>query len=426
MLVVGGVYVDVLNEVASYPEEDSACRALSSTRRRGGNAGNSAVVLARLLAAHAPDNAVSWVGVVPSRAHPDSAFALGELARDHIDTSLLEELGAGALGHPTAFIVQSRATGSRTIVSTRNGCRELSVSAFEAALGAAEAAAADGTAGAPAWCHLEAREMPSVGEMAAAYRRARQPTAARRFLSLEVEKPHLVPAELLPVFALCDVIFLSREFLERNQAAILGDAGAAVGADAEPLALRCLRALTAQVAGCRAMWVVGWGALGAYAFDATLARPLFQPAFPPAAVVDSVGAGEREARARDARGTARAGAGRHDCRAGRAMPNSAVRARHLRRQPPPPSRRRHLHWRNALRARVRRGRGRGAALRVRGGRRKGGARRIRRARRGRHVPPRSARMSPAPHARSRVSLLRRRRPAGAMMAAAGTGRGTRP
>ncbi|KAG8460031.1 hypothetical protein KFE25_011080 [Diacronema lutheri] len=300
LLIVGGVYVDVLNEVTSYPLEDSACRALSSIRRRGGNAGNSAVVLARLLRAHADDCTVSWVGVVPSRANADSAFALAEFASDSVDTSLLEEIGGDGVGQPTSFIVLARDTGSRTIVSTRNNCRELSVEHFRAALArAAEqlSGAAAAPFGEPRWCHLECREMPSVREMAHAFRANPLPAGAS-VLSLEVEKPHMVPAELLPVFALCDAIFLSREFLERNQAAIVEAAPPAEprlgGADEleAHAAVRCLRALLAQTPGCRALWIVGWGAHGAFALDSARGTVLFQPSFPPAAVVDSVGAGD--------------------------------------------------------------------------------------------------------------------------------------
>lgn len=311
LLVCGGVYVDVLNEVAAYPQEDSACRALSSTRRRGGNAGNSAVVLARLLSVHAPDCAVSWVGVVPSKENADSAFALSEFARDNIDTSLLEEAGGLEVGQPTAFITLSRETGSRTIVSTRNGCRELSVEHFGRALALADANA-EADCREPCWCHLECREMPSVALMAQAYREhatalaPRSASARWRFLSLEVEKPHLEVASLLPLFALCDTIFISREFLERNQAQILAGGKAQSGhghpssdhgwhsgsADEGHLAVRCLRALLAQTPGCRALWMVGWGALGAFALDSLPGTCYFQPAFPPEAVVDSVGAGD--------------------------------------------------------------------------------------------------------------------------------------
>lgn len=323
LVLVGGVYVDVLNEVPTYPAEDSSCRALSSVRRRGGNAGNSCEVLARLLRAHAPACRASWMGVVPSVRDPDSSFALAALGADGVDTSLVEEVGGEGVGQPTSFITLARDTGSRTIVSTRRGCRELSPAHFARMLERADAQAAE--LGPLRWCHLECREMPAVRTMAEAFRAARGARAlggggGARVLSLEVEKPQMVPAELLPVFALCDAIFLSREFLEKNSAAILAAGGAAAaaaagaaaggaaaqrgapaaaceGAGGEPgveshLALRCLRALSAQLSGCRALWLVGWGSSGAYALDSASGEGLHQPPFPPERVVDSVGAGD--------------------------------------------------------------------------------------------------------------------------------------
>ena len=35
VLVVGGLYIDVVSEVAEFPREDSACRALATWRSRG-------------------------------------------------------------------------------------------------------------------------------------------------------------------------------------------------------------------------------------------------------------------------------------------------------------------------------------------------------------------------------------------------------
>ncbi|KAJ1617822.1 Ribokinase-like protein [Pavlovales sp. CCMP2436] len=244
------------------------------------------------------------MGVVPSRQNADSAFVLAELASDGVESSLLEEVGGVDVGQPTAYIMLARDTGSRTIISTRNHLRELSIGHFARALARADEqlAAPGGVYGDPCWVHLECREMPAVLRMAEAYRAHTPSAAARhpRVLSLEVEKPHLAPSELLPLFALCDAIFLSREFLERNQEAILGGAdggGSATpgGSSATPnehLALRCLRALLAQTPGCRALWVVGWGALGAFALDSVTRTGHFQPAFPPERVVDSVGAGD--------------------------------------------------------------------------------------------------------------------------------------
>ena len=49
IFIIGGLYVDEIHEVTHYPEEDTTMRAISVTRRRGGNAGNTSCVLAQLL-----------------------------------------------------------------------------------------------------------------------------------------------------------------------------------------------------------------------------------------------------------------------------------------------------------------------------------------------------------------------------------------
>ena len=145
LLLVGGVYVDVLLEVEEYPEEDSACRMLSCTRKRGGNAGTNAVVLAQLVGTQ---GLVSWVGVSPGADDVDGNFAVGELKGAGVHTAWREEV-AGS-GQPTSYITLSRKTGTRTIVSTRNGMRELSPAHFAATL--ETAAAATPPLG---WIHLE-------------------------------------------------------------------------------------------------------------------------------------------------------------------------------------------------------------------------------------------------------------------------------
>ena len=272
LLVVGGVYVDVLLEVEEYPEEDSACRMLSCTRKRGGNAGTNAVVLAQLVGTQ---GLVSWVGVSPGADDVDGAFAVGELEGAGVHTAWREEV-AGA-GQPTSYITLSRKTGTRTIVSTRNGMRELSPAHFATTL--ETAAAATRPLG---WIHLECRELPSVAQMAAA---ARAGAAARgAVLSVEVEKPYLALAELAPLLCACDLVILSREFLERQMLGHAAEAEVEEEVEAEAAApspethaavvgLRELRRRVAELADADsasmrgALWVCPWGKAGAYAVD---------------------------------------------------------------------------------------------------------------------------------------------------------------
>ena len=202
VLVVGGLYIDVVSEVAEFPREDSACRALATWRSRGGNASNTAVVLAELLG---EAGRVAWMGAVPSEDDPDTAFVLEAMRVVGVDTRSLEPVGGDA-GQPRAIIVLSRATGTRTIISSRQGLRELSPTHFARALDAAYASNA-----APCWVHFECRELPSVLHCAEAVARARG-EAASPLVSLEVEKPHMSPHALAPLLPLCDVVFLSKEW----------------------------------------------------------------------------------------------------------------------------------------------------------------------------------------------------------------------
>ena len=113
-LIVGGLYIDHIHTVESYPEEDTAIPR--RPRRRGGNAATSAVVLSQLLGG-ARGDVVRLMCAAPV-SDPDTAFALASLAHEAgVDASLREEFDG--VGQPAAFITVSRSTGSRTIISSR-------------------------------------------------------------------------------------------------------------------------------------------------------------------------------------------------------------------------------------------------------------------------------------------------------------------
>ena len=108
--LVGGVYIDEIHEVAAYPSEDSAIRAASVQRRRGGNVGNSAAVLSQLDA-----GSVEWVGVVPANGGDGAvAFALDSLHAYNVRTERHERVQGEAIGMPTSMILSSRAPGPQS------------------------------------------------------------------------------------------------------------------------------------------------------------------------------------------------------------------------------------------------------------------------------------------------------------------------
>ena len=264
-------------------------RALAIHRRRGGNAANTAVVLAQLL----PVDRVRWMGCLPA-ASADAQFGLDDLSANGVDSTLCERVAGVAepVGVPTALIISSRATGSRTIVSSRRGLRELSPSHFAAGLPSE-----------PQWVHLEAREPRTVGQMAQEVADRRKGGAAHQpwRLSIEIEKPAITVGDALSLVVHAEAAFFSRDWIEAHAAELLKgsedtagtdtagtdtagtdtagtdtagtdtDAAASSGgaaAVADHIGLRCLRALE-MASDARAhvdtnrvderVWIVGWG-----------------------------------------------------------------------------------------------------------------------------------------------------------------------
>jgi len=280
--------------VATYPKEDTGQRALAARKALGGHCGVAARVLAQLTG---PLTYVSLVGTVPTLEDPDSASTIATLKAEGVDTSLLEEVGGNAL--PTSFILGSQDTGTRTIISTRHGVRELAVAHVEAAVSRAFSEEKD--LGRPCWCHLECRQDPEVVLQMAKVWRATAPSDAAARLSLEVARPSVNPEALTPLFLMCDYAFFSQEFIEAYRADLLQGSTQAPevvekqGMDwdwHQHVALRCLRALSARVGSARAVWVCTWGKTGSFALDSSTGREFYEPAVAVNKVVESAHAGD--------------------------------------------------------------------------------------------------------------------------------------
>lgn len=305
-LLYGNICLDLLSELPSYPREDSHHRAVSSRKSLGGNCANSCTALAQLLPGQRPGRLVSCVGVLPAKSDPDAAFAMSTLEDAGADTSLLEEVSDGS-GLPVSFVLLSQDTGSRTIVSTRRGLRELHPGRLGDVLRQAQDEAA--SKGSICWCHLECRQPPeTMLQMADAFRpkglsselMGRLKTGSP-VLSVEVEKTTHAPNQLKPLMQISDVVFFSKDFIVSRRADLLGHTekepslDEAVSNDEdwhEHLALRALRSYSSAACCHRALWVCPWGALGAFALDTGTGQEFFQPARVVDKVVDSCGAGD--------------------------------------------------------------------------------------------------------------------------------------
>lgn len=240
VLCVGGATLDIVNGVASYPAEDSEVRATAQSRRMGGNAANTAIVLAQLGAR------VGWAGSLA----PDAQVIEETFARFGVDVSPAMRCAIGTM--PTSYVTLSAASGTRTIVHYRD-LPEYRAAAFRAL----DLSAYD-------WVHFEGR---AVDQLARMLRHVRSTDGLR--VSLEVEKPR---EGIEALFGQVDLLLFSRDY------------ATAVGcADAEALLLGHVP--SGVPATCT------WGEAGAWAVDGG-GRLLRAPAPQPEKVVDTLGAGD--------------------------------------------------------------------------------------------------------------------------------------
>ncbi len=244
ILLTGNATLDIVQTVDHFPREDEEMRAAGRRMVRGGNAANTACVLAGL--GHAP----RFFGLFA-----DDAF--GEQIRDDLRARGVNINGCPVVegDSPLSCILVNARNGSRTIVHHRNlpepACgdfRRLPLETFD-------------------WFHFEGRNVEQTRCMMETVRERRvdQP------VSLEMEKDREGFDALLP---LADVIVASRALVTAR-------------GFSDPAAFAA--ALRPQIP--QGILVVTWGEAGAWGF-APRGEPVHVPAFPPPRVVDTVGAGD--------------------------------------------------------------------------------------------------------------------------------------
>lgn len=245
ILCVGIATLDIINVVDHYPAEDEKVRALAQRVVRGGNAANTAAVLAQL------GQRVDFVGVLAEE--PEGRRIEQDLIERGVSTRHCRRAADGKA--PTSYILLNRANGSRTIVHYRD-LPELDYAHFAAI----PVETFD-------WLHFEGR---NVAETARMLRHARRRLVDQP-ISVEIEKPRPGIEALYP---LADILFFSRAFV------------LAQGVEQAADWLQRVRARAPE-----AILVCTWGEAGAYALspDGELHH---SPAYPPPQVVDTVGAGD--------------------------------------------------------------------------------------------------------------------------------------
>jgi ketohexokinase len=241
ILAVGIATLDIINTVASYPQENEELRAISQHQSRGGNATNSLVVLSQL------GHECHWAGIVVDE--PDIAFIYADLDKYRINYTHCRVIDNGKM--PTSYISLNQKTGSRTIVHHRD-CPELSFNDFKNI----DLTGFD-------WIHFEGRNVDQTLQMLK-WLKQHYPAL---ICSLEIEKPR---PGIETLFEYPDVLLFSKHYAEHN------------GYHSAESFLETLN--SKQTLAC------AWGEQGAWAKQGDII--LNSHAYPPKTVVDTIGAGD--------------------------------------------------------------------------------------------------------------------------------------
>ncbi|XP_045116117.1 ketohexokinase-like isoform X1 [Portunus trituberculatus] len=260
MLCVGHVCVDLINLCSHYPEEGAKVgtttannRCLEQRWQRGGNAANNSTVLG-LLGAKA-----AFLGTIAD-SH-EKRFLLDDFAKYGVNTEKV--VVCKGCECSTSFVILSRASASRTIIHSNKNLPELSVDDF---------AQVDLTP--YQWIHFEGRNVANVAQMIKLVREHNKGLPQGEFITTSVEIEKAKP-ELEALIPLVDVVFVSKDFAVFKGYSNMAETLEGVKAMAHP----------------GAVVVCPWGEEGASACQGSEVM-VCSPAFPPANVVDTLGAGD--------------------------------------------------------------------------------------------------------------------------------------
>lgn len=253
ILCIGLVCLDIISVVDKYPEEDSDTRCLSQRWQRGGNASNSCTVLSLLGA--------------------PCAF-MGSLAPGHIADFVLNSLSSygidvrHVINHPgstfpASIVISNITNGSRTILHMNRNLPDVTVEDFQKV-----------DLSQYKWIHWEGRNADEQVKMIQRVEdhNNKCPPDQRIKISVEIEKER---EELFLLFQRGDLVFVSK------------DVAKYLGFHSATEAVLGLYPRVQQ----GAYLVCAWADQGATALGPD-GQVIHSPAFPPDAIVDTLGAGD--------------------------------------------------------------------------------------------------------------------------------------
>ncbi|XP_058488761.1 ketohexokinase isoform X3 [Solea solea] len=253
ILCVGLVCLDIISVVDKYPEEDTDSRCVSQRWQRGGNASNSCTVLSLLGAQSA------FMGSLC--AGPVADFILEDFHKVSIDVSLVCEHAQCVA--PASVVISNVRTGSRTILHMNRNLPDVTADDFSKV-----------DLSQFKWIHWEGRNAAEQIKMIQHVVKFNDalPRQQRISISVEIEKTREALYELFPHG---DVVFVSKDVARH------------FGFQSAEAAVRGLyhRVKEGSVLICP------WAEHGADALGPD-GIVLHSDAFPPEALVDTLGAGD--------------------------------------------------------------------------------------------------------------------------------------
>lgn len=245
ILSIGIATLDIINEVDGYPSEDTEVRALSQRIACGGNAANTLTVLSLL------GHRCAFGGVLA--AEPNGVRVRQALENYAIGLGPSRELKQGKA--PTSTIWLNRRNGSRTIVHFRDlpeysddDFAEIDLSPYD-------------------WLHFEGRNVAATRRM---LERARHEWPDLP-ISIEIEKSR---SAIETLFEQASLLLYSRVYAR------------SLGFN-DPMDFLRMMAIRVPATDL----VCAWGGQGAGALSKE-GKEFLSPAYPPAKLVDTLGAGD--------------------------------------------------------------------------------------------------------------------------------------
>ncbi|KAI1306703.1 hypothetical protein EDD11_004706 [Mortierella claussenii] len=267
--LVGATYLDTIMHVKSFPSEDTKQRSERVEQRRGGNAANTAEILAQ-----DPRTKIWYMSSMPSQSA--SKVLLRALEENNVKTEACV-YHSSQMAPPQAYIISTMDTGTRTIIS-HSMLPDLTLDEFIKKFDAACMKAGSDIVQMSCpfrWIHFEGRGMDvykMVDHVEAMY--IRQGWRHKLTISVELEKGDRPGIQNLLQQA--DVCFFSKLYAQTLGFDRPEDFLASIGTYCKP---------TATLFCC-------WGAMGAVALHLETGTRFSSSAGKIDVVVDPVGAGD--------------------------------------------------------------------------------------------------------------------------------------